>query len=326
MMTPRDAVRRAIRFETPDRLPRSFHHLGATDFASTGMSPSPDARPGRGGVDEWGAVWENIGVCHLGEVKEHPLKSWDDLADLSIPDVRDPKRWESLPGAREHAGEAFLFGGGVSLYERVHFVRGLEGTWCGIHECPDKLGELIDVLVDMDLYAVERYAAEGCDGIMWCDDWGLQDRLMIRPDSWREIWKPRYAKVYAAAHEAGLLTFLHSCGYICDILDDFIEVGLDVIQLDQQENMGLEVLAERFGGRIAFWCPVDIQNTMARGDADEVRAYVRRMVGLLARPEGGFICGYYGDPVGAGHTQEAIAAMCDEFQRVSDEMYGGRAV
>ena len=145
---------------------------------------------------------------------------------------------------------------------------------------------------------------------------------MISPDAWHEIWQPRYAKVYKAAREAGLLTFLHSCGNIVSILDGLIDAGLNVIQMDQQENMGLEYLGENYGGRIAFWCPVDIQNTMARGNPEEIRAYVRAMIECLARPEGGFICGYYSDPVGAGHTDEAIGAMCDEFLKVSREMHG----
>ena len=142
---------------------------------------------------------------------------------------------------------------------------------------------------------------------------------MISPESWRTIWKPRYARVYQAAHAAKLLTFLHSCGNIVDILDDLIEIGLDVIQMDQQENMGLDLLGRRFGGRITFWCPVDIQNTMVRGSLEEIRAYCRKMVLALGRPHGGFIAKWYGDPAGAGHRQEAIAAMSEEFFRLSRE-------
>lgn len=313
-MTPREIIRRTVAFDSPARLGRDFPEPYGSDFSFTAMQPSPDDRPNHANqADEWGAVWSNIGDSNLGEVKEFPLASWDDLPSLSIPDIHRPDRWKLLSGARERAGDKYLVGFGISLYERVHFLRGLEETWCDIYESPDRLGELIDLLVEMNLVAIERYAAAGVDGIFWPDDWGLQDRLMISPDKWREIWKPRYARVYQAAHEAGLQTFLHSCGYIVDILDDLIEAGLDVIQMDQQENMGLAELGERFGGRLTFFCPVDIQNTMARGNPEEIRAYCRKMVEHLARPEGGFIPRWYSDPVGAGHTQEAIDAMCDEF-------------
>lgn len=311
-MTPREVVLRTVRFQGPERLAFDFPEKYGSDFAGVGMDPSPDARP-QNQRDEWGALWENIGVSHLGEVKDFPLKDWNQLDRLNVPDISDPTRWNTLDGARERAGDKFLMAGGISLYERVHFIRGLENTWADIYQAPNELGRLIDILVDMNLYAIEQYAQAGADGYIFCDDWGLQDRLMISPRSWREIWKPRYARVYKAAHEAGLLTFLHSCGNIVDILDDFIEIGLDVIQMDQQENMGLKLLGERFAGRITFWCPVDIQNTMVRGTLDDIRQYCRRMVALLGRPKGGFIARWYSDPVGAGHRKEAIDAMCQEF-------------
>ena len=86
--------------------------------------------------------------------------------------------------------------------------------------------------------------------------------------------------------------------------------------MDQQENMGLELLGERFGGRITFFSPVDIQATMAHGSLDEIRAYCHKMVKLLGRPRGGFIPRWYSDPVGAGHRPEAVDAMCEEFLRI----------
>ena len=319
-MSPKDVVCRTVRFQGADRIPYDLPQEWGSDFALVGMDPSPDARPSTG-VDEWGTVWENISICNLGQVKEYPLKDWGAWDKLSVPDIRDPRRWWALAGARERAGDRFLMGLGISIYERAHFVRGLDNVWIDIHEAPGELGRLLDVLVDMNLYAIERYSQAGADGYMFCDDWGLQDRLMISPKSWRELWKPRYARIYKAAHDAGLLTFLHSCGNIVDILDDFIEIGLDVIQMDQQENMGLDLLGERFGGRITFWCPVDIQRTMVYGTLEDIRAYCRRMVKALGRPEGGFIAMWYSDPAGAGHRQEALDAMCDEFLKISRE-YG----
>ncbi|NLB96137.1 MAG: hypothetical protein GX785_10550 [Armatimonadetes bacterium] len=319
-MSGREVVIRTVKFQRPGRLARDFPTPYGSDFAGVGMSPSPDARP-RSGKDEWGAMWRNIGVSNLGEVAEPALKEWADFDRLPIPDITEARRWTHLEGARERAGDRFLMGSGISLYERAHFIRGLENLWADIYEHPDELRRLLDILVEMNLYAIQRYAKADVDGFMFCDDWGLQERLMISPDKWREFWKPCYARVYAAAREAGMLTFLHSCGYIVDILDDLIEAGLDVIQMDQQENMGLENLGERFGGRITFYCPVDIQKTMVYGSLDDIRAYCRRMVRALGRPEGGFIPKWYGDPKGAGHTQEAIDAMCTEFLRISDEMY-----
>lgn len=314
-MTPRERVRRTIRFQSPDRLAVDLPDPYESDFVRVGMHPSPDARYSNG-VDEWGSVWRNVGVSNFGEVARPVLQEWNDWDRLKIPDIRDEARWQSLDGARERAGDKFLLAWGISIYERLHFLRGLENTWVDIYDEPGRLGELIDILVDMNLYAIERYAAAGADGFIWCDDWGLQDRLMISPEAWRQLWKPRYARIFQAVHDAGLLVFLHSCGNITSILDDFIEIGLDVIQMDQQENMGLEFLGQRFGGRIAFWSPVDIQHTMVKGTTGEIRDYCRTMVACLGGENGGFFAKWYEDPKGAGHSNEALEAMCDEFTRI----------
>lgn len=316
-MTPREVVGNMVTFKNPERLPMSFPEKYGNDFGWVGMNPSPDWRPHGLGeqVDEWGAVWDNIGVCKMGEVKDFPLKFWEDFDRLTIPDIKDPKRWEHLQDAALENGDLFMLSNGISLYERVHFIRGLENTWMDIYEHPDELRKLIGILVDMNLYAIEKYQSVRADGFIFCDDWGLQDKLMISPGKWREVWKPAYARVYKAARDAGMLTFLHSCGYISDILEDLIEIGLDVIQLDQQLNMGLENL-HQYSGRITFWCPVDIQAVMCNRPLGEIREYCHKLVRMLGTPEGGFIPKWYGDPAGAGHSEEAVDAMCDEFLKI----------
>ncbi len=315
-VSSRELVRQAVLFQTPARLPYDLPETYGSDFYWTGLKPSPDDRPSSG-RDEWGAVWENKGFTHLGEVKGYPLLDWADFDHLPIPDIREPRRWENIAGMREKAGDRFILCQGISIYERVHFIRGLENTWADIYQAPERLGQLLDLLADMNLYAIQRYAEAGADGVILTDDWGLQDRLMISPKSWRALWKPRYARILAAARAAGLLTFLHSCGHIVAILDDLIEIGLQAIHMDQQENMGLENLGSRFGGRLTFFSPVDIQKTMVYGGLEEIRAYARQMARLLGTPQGGFIPRWYGDPRGAGHRPEALQAMCEEFLAIS---------
>ena len=67
-------------------------------------------------------------------------------------------------------GNKFLLAWGISLFERVHFIRGLENTWADILTNPAVVGRLIDLLVEMNLYAIKQYARAGADGYMWCED------------------------------------------------------------------------------------------------------------------------------------------------------------
>ena len=320
-MTSREVVRRAVRFEKPERIPFDLSPEYGSDLAWMAMDPHVDARMSHG-EDEWGAVWDCVGEHSLGEVTTPPLREWRDFDTLRIPDIRDPRRWQAVESLRETAGDKFLLATGVSIYERVHFLRGLENTWMDLYQDRESLERLLDLLVEMNLYAITRYAAADADAFGFSDDWGLQKALMVPPALWREVWKPRYARIYEACHDVGLTTWLHSCGYIVDIIDDFIDAGLDMINVQQQENMGLELLGQRFGGRITFWCPVDIQTVMAHGSLDEIRAYCRKMAECLGRPEGGLIFQWYSDPVAAGHSPEAVKAMSQEFLRLSRAAQG----
>jgi len=318
-MNSREVVYRSVRFECPERMAYDLREQFGSDFFYFGMDPSPEQLL-QNGVDPWGAVWESVGNTKQGEVKGFPLKTWEDFDKLIIPDVNAEYRWKSIQNVRREAGDKFLTAFGITIYMRVTFLRGLENTWMDIYTNRAELERLIDILTDMNIAAVRRFSKLGADGYYFWDDWGFQDRLMISPDLWREIWKPRYKRIWDAVHEEGMLSFLHSCGYIVDILDDLIEAGLDVIQMDQQQNMGLEMLSERFGGRITFFCPVDIQNMMINGSLDDIRGYCRKLAKTLGREKGGFIAKMYGDPVGAGHTDAAVKAMCEEFLKMAGQM------
>ena len=125
---------------------------------------------------------------------------------------------------------------------------------------------------------------------------------------------PHYRQNWKLAHELGMDVWLHSCGHIIDVLPMLIDAGLDVIQQDQQENMGLETLNERFGGKLAFWCPVDIQQTMINGSPAEVAAYAKRLIETLGSHNGGFVSMAYSSPKDVQHTSENIDAMCKAFR------------
>jgi len=320
-MTSRENVRRTLHFQTPERYAHDFPEPYGTDFYNTGVNPCPDCRPARG-LDEWGCLWDCLPNTSIGEVKEFPLKDWADFDKLTIPKLQKDRAYNHIKQARAAAGDKYVLCNGVSIFERVHFIRGLENMWCDTIEEADNLKRLVGILADMNIEIIHDIAGCGVDGFIWCDDWGLQDRLMISPEAWREIWKPEYKRVYDEAHNAGMDVFLHSCGYIVDILGDLIEIGLNAIHMDQQQNMGLERLGSLFRGKLTFFSPVDIQKTMPSGTPDEIRAYCRKMAECLGVKEGGLIPRWYGDPVSAGHSRENIEVMCEEFLQISREIYG----
>jgi uroporphyrinogen-III decarboxylase len=119
---------------------------------------------------------------------------------------------------------------------------------------------------------------------------------MMRPSLWREIFKDRMALMIRRIHDRGMKYVLHSCGHIVDLFDDFAEIGVDVLQLDQQRNMGLETLRDRLQKRTCLWCPADIQFTSGNHDLPAVEDYCAEMLRALAAPEGGFMYKPYPQP------------------------------
>jgi len=319
-MTPRECVKRAVLFQGPERVPVALPVEWGDDFFWVSVTGDPGWKPSIATdlrwEDEWGCIWEKLpGDKTKGQVKEFPLRDYGSFDRLRFPDYENPARYTA---AREriaaNVDDRFVMAGiPLSLIHRLEYLRGHEEAWTDPYLHPLELGRLLDRLSDIAIDAIDEYARIGVDGVFSCDDWGLQDRLMIQPDAFREFWKPRYKRVYRHAHEKGMLTFLHSCGYIIDILRDLKEAELDVIQMDQQENMGLARLDAVAGGHLCFWCPVDIQKTMIHGTIAEIEGYARKLIDTFGKYNGGFIGKWYPSPEAVGHTPEKIAAMSKTF-------------
>jgi len=316
-MSGRELVRRAVLFQGPQRVPRDLPQPWGTDFFGVGIAKDPDWEPSVEGEDEWGCVWKKVSVADksMGQVKVHPLQDYDKLSDFPFPDYDKPQRYEHIPQRlKENTEDKFVVVSiPLSLIHRLDYLRGNVNALTDPYVNPEQLLQLLEKMTEIALTALEHLKGMGIDGIISCDDWGLQDRPMVSPEVFRTFFKPFYKRVYSQAHRYGMLTFLHSCGHISELLEDLIDAELDVIQMDQQENMGVEDLAERFGGRICFYCPVDIQNTMVKGSLQDIRNYARKLIERFGCYNGGFIAKWYGAPEAAGHTPERIRAMAEAF-------------
>jgi uroporphyrinogen-III decarboxylase len=170
--------------------------------------------------------------------------------------------------------------------------------------------ENIDKLHDMVTTAMEKVIVKigettGADAIMFAEDWGIQDRLLINPEMWREIFKPLYVRLCKAARSVKLKVIMHSCGYNWAIIDDLAEVGINALQFDQPSLYGLEKLSDRLQQhKVALFSPVDIQKVYISGDKKRIQDEARKMVKLFFRGKGGFLAGSYGDLKGIGVREE----------------------
>ncbi|MCX7916585.1 MAG: hypothetical protein N2589_00400 [bacterium] len=319
-MTSREIVKRAVLFEGPERIPYDLPPEYGSDFLIVGPDPDPDWKPSiqteTKWEDEFGCIWEKLpGDVTMGQCKFHPLSDYSDWSKVKFPDYEKKERYlTAKKRIEENKEEKFVLASiPFSLIHRLEYLRGHNEAWTDPYLYPEQLDKLLDKLCEIAIICIERFSEIGVDGIISADDWGFQDRLMVHPDIWYKVWKEKYKKVYKFARNKGILTFLHSCGYITDILEGLIDANLNVIQMDQQENMGVEYLSEKFGGRICFWCPVDIQNTMIKGTIEDVKNYARKLIDYFGKFNGGFIAKWYPSPLAVKHSEEKIKAMAETF-------------
>jgi len=328
-MISRERVKRAVNCKEVDRIPHFLPDGKENDLIWLWQDhPEPRMDWTNKGdhdfmIDCWGVTFKRMagGVLGRGEVYEAALNDFTAQADFPFPDRNNSRYLQKSAKliVENNKTENPKYCLGVmpfsSMNEGIHNITGIEKMFLAYYEEPEHLKALIARFAAAQRESIKKLKDIGCDGIMGYDDWGLQNSLMISIGMIREFFLPHYRENWAYAHELGMDVWLHSCGNIIELLPDFINAGLNVIQMDQQENMGLENLADAVDGKLAFWCPVDIQKAMIEGTNEEIELYSKRMVETLGRNKSGFVSMAYTTPEDINHTPEKLAVMCTAFRK-----------
>ena len=334
-MNSRERVKGAIRFEKPDRAPISHAVLPAAqlkygqaldeilaeyreDFGWDYMSDlpiekfSPQYKQGLN-CDDFGTVWrvEWAGVCGI------PVQ-WP-ISDLSRYDeYLWPKDFSAGPPAgRQYSGHMcgydgrwYARGAWITTFEQLQQLRGMENLLMDIAAESREFMRLLDDLLAFNLRWIDRWNKLEYDGLHFGDDWGTQRSLIIRPETWRRLFKPRYAEMFARTKAAGKDVWFHSDGFINDILGDLIEIGVDVINF-QIAVVEFDWTARNVRGRLAVRTDIDRQNVLPFGSPSQVKEEVQRTFEACSTPRGGIIaCGEIGPDVPLAN----ILAMYEAFR------------
>jgi uroporphyrinogen decarboxylase len=182
-----------------------------------------------------------------------------------------------------------------SIFEQAQFLCGWDEFLVRLAVDPpfaDRLLEKLTEAVVADLGLYLRAVGPYLEAVGFGDDFGVQGGLQISPAMFRQRIKPHLARIYAAAHSGSRAkVFLHSCGSVVELIEDFIQIGVDILNPVQTSAAGMEPegLKARFGERIAFWGGgADVQRILPLGTPEEVRRDVRRRLEVLA-PGGGYV-------------------------------------
>lgn len=329
-MTSRERVKRCITFTQPDRCPISFDHATfRSDICHCGITADPDWKPWRTwempeGVRQWEDEWHNVWKClsntSRGEVVEGVIKDWSEVESYQMPRMDLPLRYDrarevfAADPDRYHLGSLPGF-----PFAIMRYMRTIEVFLADVLLYPEEVNALQRKVVDLLKRCIDQWATTDCDGLMFAEDWGTQERLLVSPALWHEMFEWGFREIVGHARERGIDIWMHSCGYIKDIIPSLVDMGIKVLQLDQPTLSGLDFLAQTCHGKTAIWSPVDIQRDLPTGNETYIRERARELIDKLGSNGGGFICGNYGDVKSLAVQPEWQEWARDEFVRYAEK-------
>ncbi len=330
-MTSRELVKKTLEFSNTGRVPRQLWTLPWADSHYPGAADNLQAEfpddlvsvlgyyrealhtqgdPYKEGiyVDPWGCIFENRQSGIIGEAKEPIVNDWSDTARVHFPVEALSVDISKVNEFCRKTDRFVMAGCCPRPFEQLQFMRGTEALYVDLALEDEGLEAFIRKLHSFYIKELELWAQTEVDALLFMDDWGSQQSLLINPETWRKIFKPLYADYVRIAHGSGKKVFMHSDGNILQIYPDLIEIGVDAVN-SQIFCMGLENLAP-FAGKITFWGEMDRQHLLVEGTPTQIAQAVRDTKRLLSA-QGGVIaqCEF-----GPGASPERVRAVFETWQ------------
>jgi uroporphyrinogen decarboxylase len=314
-MTHKERLLTAINHEEPDRVPicawytpeaekNLLRHLGVEteqtetykaaggplpilmdhDFLISWIGPCTGyyANPAETYTDEFGIGWKwfkNAAGGSYTEMVYHPYADLEDPADVSLPDFSRDDRYDGVRKLIAEYGQEYGIMGGAActLFELAWYLRGMEKVLMDMVSNKDFMHAYLDKLMVWIDVAGTKLVELGVDIIWIGDDFGIQDGMLLSPALFREYFKPRYDKLFSKWKSINpkVKIAFHSDGYICPIIGDLIDVGLDILNPVQPKSMDPAELKKQFGKHLTFWGTVDIQEVLPFGTPEQVAEEVK---------------------------------------------------
>ncbi len=297
-----------------DRFPREVYE---------GNQSRPEHAPF---IDDWGNGQMEIGPDNWYP-GIHPMPDAYTTADLDAypwPDMNDPFRTSHLKEkvtTLDEENQYAIMGIPWLMFpfERAIGLQGMERFLLNMAEKPDFAQELLHRINKLCLINMGHFldqCGDKLDMIKIGDDLGTQENLMISPRMYRKMLKPLHAEMIdLIKQKTRAKIFFHTDGDVFNLIDDFIEIGVDVlnpIQTSAGKMSNLEELKKKYYRRIVFCGAIDTQKILPSGTPTEVKREVKRVMNILGQG-GGYM-------VATVHTvmnevpAENILAMVDAVQ------------
>ena len=254
-------------------------------------------------IDDWGIGQTEIepGVWFPGY---HPLADATTIEELENypdwPKMDDPYRVaQAAEDAKRLAQQneyAILATPWLMFpFERAFGLQGMDKFLMNMAMYPDFAEAMLKKNLEYCLQHMGHFldaVGDNIDMIKIGDDLGSQDRLMISPRMYRKLLKPIHAELIAfIKSKTKAKIFFHTDGDVFDLIGDFIEIGVDVlnpIQTSAGKMADLEGLKREYGKDLVFCGAVDTQHILPHGTPEEVRQEMKRVIDILGQ-DGGYM-------------------------------------
>ena len=253
-------------------------------------------------LDDWGTgqVEVTSGSWFPGVHPMTECRTLEDIERYPWPDMDDPTRVAHVRAEAQRLrseGRYAVIGTPWLLFplERAFAMQGMDTFLMNLALAPDFARALLERLAALCKQLMGHFLRE-CgdliDIIKIGDDLGTQDRLLMSPAMYRQILKPIHADYIAfIKSRTKARVFFHTDGDVFDLVDDFVEMGVDIlnpIQTSAGRMSNLPELKRRFGRALTFCGAIDTHHVLPYGTPDEVRAEVKRVLEVMA-PGGGYM-------------------------------------
>ena len=280
----------------------------------------PICRAGIPYTDDFGCVWETAMDGITGTVTKHPLAGWGSFVDYSFPDPSvcmgiGPTDWAAeetrIKKAQTEGQDTF---GGLRhghTFLQLCDMRGYESLMFDFIDEEPRLEGLIGGVEEFNAYIIRRYADLGVSVMTYAEDLGMQIGPMLSPAHFARYIKPSYQRLMAIAREKGILVHMHSDGDIRTLVDDIIDGGVQVLNLQDLVN-GIDWIAAKFREKICIDLDIDRQTITPCGTPAQIDALIRESVEKIGCRAGGLtmIYGLY-----PGVPLENVKALMDAMER-----------
>ena len=144
------------------------------------------------------------------------------------------------------------------IFEKLHYLMGMEECMINFYEYPDEMHELIDYLPDWEIEGAKEIIAHfHPDALFHHDDWGSQRSSFLSPEMFDEFITPAYKKIYGFWKANGVEIIIHhSDSYAANLVPSMIECGIDIWQGVMSTN-DVPALVKEYGGKITFHGGID---------------------------------------------------------------------